>query len=48
MASPIEATPILRGKDLVDLVKDLEKPDRGKQDRQEALQVLRKIRKRNK
>lgn len=45
-SSPISATPILKGQDLVDLVKDLDKPDLGKDRRQEALKILKKIRKR--
>ena len=40
MASPIAATPILKGKDLVDLVKDLNRPDKGKAKRRKALEML--------
>ena len=41
MASPIAATPVLKGKDLVDLVNDLKKPDKGKEKRRKALEMLR-------
>ena len=40
MATPIKSTPILKGKDLVDLVNDLKKPDKGKARRQKALKLL--------
>ena len=40
MAAPIQSTPILKGKDLVDLVNDLKKPDNGKSRRQKALKLL--------
>jgi hypothetical protein len=30
MATPITSTPVLKGKDLVNLVKDLNKPDKNK------------------
>lgn len=40
MATPIEATPVLKGKDLVDLVKDLRRPDMNKNRRNKALQLL--------
>lgn len=40
MATPIEATPILKGKDLVDLVKDLRRPDTNKARRNKALKLL--------
>ncbi|KKM12629.1 hypothetical protein SY88_02590 [Clostridiales bacterium PH28_bin88] len=40
MAKPIEATPILKGKDLVELVKDLKRPDTNKARREKALKVL--------
>lgn len=44
-SSLIPATPILKGQDLVDLVNDLKKPDLGGADRREALDTLRKIKK---
>lgn len=40
MASPIAATPILKGKDLADLINDLKKPDRGQEKRRKALDML--------
>ena len=40
MAAPITSTPVLKGKDLVDLVKDLKKPDTNKDRRQKALKAL--------
>ncbi len=40
MASPIAATPVLKGKDLVNLVNDLKKPDKGKSKRKLALEML--------
>ena len=40
MATPIKSTPILKGKDLVDLVNDLRKPDKGKARRQKAMKLL--------
>jgi len=40
MAKPIEATPILKGKDLIELVKDLKRPDTNKARREKALKVL--------
>ncbi|WP_418792152.1 hypothetical protein [Phosphitispora sp. TUW77] len=40
MAKPIEATPVLKGKDLVDLVKDLQRPDINKHRRSKALKLL--------
>ncbi len=43
MASPIEATPILKGKDLVDLVKDLKRPDTNKDRRTKALKLLHNV-----
>ncbi len=43
MAKPIEATPILKGQDLVDLVNDIKRTDRNKRRRTEALEALRKI-----
>lgn len=41
MAKPIEATPILHGQDLLNLVKDAQKPDRGKEKRKIARELLR-------
>ncbi len=41
MAKPIEATPILRGQDLLNLVKDAQRPDRGKEKRKIARDLLR-------
>ena len=46
MAKPIESTPILKGKDLVDLVEDLKREDHGKLRRQKALGLLNNITKR--
>lgn len=43
MASPIEATPILKGKDLVDLANDLKKTDTNKNRRIKALKLLLKV-----
>ena len=40
MAAPITSTPVLKGKDLVDLIKDLKKPDTNKDRRQKALKAL--------
>ena len=40
MVAPITSTPVLKGKDLVDLVKDLKKPDTNKDRRQKALKAL--------
>ena len=40
MATPITSTPILKGKDLVDLVNDLKKPDKGKERRRKAMETL--------
>lgn len=41
MAKPIEATPILRGQDLLSLVQDAQRPDRGKEKRRIARELLR-------
>jgi len=43
MATPIASIPILKGKDLVDLVNDLKKPDKGKERRRKALETLKLI-----
>ena len=43
MASPIEATPVLKGNDLKSLIEDLKKPDLGRERRKKGLQVLRAI-----
>ncbi|EHQ89845.1 hypothetical protein [Desulfosporosinus youngiae] len=40
MAAPITSTPVLKGKDLVDLVIDLKKTDTNKDRRQKALNAL--------
>ncbi|KUO70722.1 MAG: hypothetical protein APF81_26035 [Desulfosporosinus sp. BRH_c37] len=40
MAAPITSTPVLKGKDLVNLIKDLNKPDKNKDRRQKALKAL--------
>ncbi|KLU63273.1 hypothetical protein CEB3_c03700 [Peptococcaceae bacterium CEB3] len=40
MAMPIAPTPVLKGKDLVKLVNDLQKPDGKKDLRQKALKAL--------
>jgi len=40
MAAPITSTPVLKGKDLVDLVEDLKKPDTNKERRKKALKAL--------
>lgn len=40
MATPITSTPVLKGKDLIDLVTDLKKPDTNKDRRQKALKAL--------
>ena len=40
MAAPITSTPVLKGKDLVDLITDLTKPDTNKDRRQKALKAL--------
>lgn len=40
MATPISATPVLKGQDLVRLVKDLNRPDKNKEQRQKALNAL--------
>ena len=40
MAAPITSTPVLKGKDLVDLIEDLKKPDTNKDRRKKALQAL--------
>ena len=39
MATPIAATPVLRGRDLADLVEDLKRPDTNKERRQKALEA---------
>ena len=41
VAKSIEATPILRGQDLLNLVKDAQRPDRGKEKRKIARELLR-------
>lgn len=43
MATPIQSTPVLKGKDLVGLVNDLKKPDKGKSRRQKALKILQSV-----
>jgi hypothetical protein len=43
VASPIQATPVLRGQDLVDLVNDFKRPDTNKEERQRALKILKSI-----
>lgn len=43
MAAPITSTPVLKGKDLVDLVEELKKPDMNKERRKKALKALRTI-----
>ncbi|KTE91830.1 hypothetical protein [Desulfitobacterium hafniense] len=43
MASSIASTPILKGQDLVRLVKDINKPDKNKDRRQKALKALMSI-----
>jgi len=43
MAAPIKSTPILKGSDLVDLVKDLKRKDSNKERRQKALKALQSI-----
>lgn len=40
MATPIKSTPVLKGKDLVELVNDLKKPDINKERRNKALKFL--------
>ncbi|HBW36534.1 MAG: hypothetical protein VR66_23470 [Peptococcaceae bacterium BRH_c23] len=40
IAAPITSTPVLKGKDLVNLVKDINKPDTNKDRRQKALKAL--------
>ena len=40
MAAPITSTPVLKGKDLVDLVIDFKKTDTNKDRRQKALNAL--------
>lgn len=40
MAAPIASTPVLKGKDLVNLVTDLKKTDTNKDRRQKALKAL--------
>ncbi|MDO7786377.1 hypothetical protein [Desulforamulus aquiferis] len=40
MATPILSTPVLKGQDLVDLVKDLNKPDKNQSRRKKALATL--------
>ncbi|MFZ3130620.1 MAG: hypothetical protein WA125_05820 [Desulfosporosinus sp.] len=43
MAVPITSTPVLKGKDLVDLVEELKKPDTNKDRRKKALKALQTI-----
>lgn len=43
MVSPIPATPILKGQDLVRLVNDINRPDKNKSRRQKALKALMSI-----
>lgn len=43
MTSSIAPTPILKGKDLVRLVKDISRPDKNKDRRQRALKALMSI-----
>ena len=40
MAKPILATPVLKGKDLVELARDLQRPDNNKVRREKALKIL--------
>jgi hypothetical protein len=40
MAKPIASTPILKGRDLYQLIKDVQKPDRGKEKRKLARKLL--------
>ncbi|WP_170211234.1 hypothetical protein [Robertmurraya siralis] len=44
MAKPIEATPVLKGKDLINFTMSLKKKDslKSKQKRQSALEMLKK------
>jgi len=43
MAAPITSTPVLKGKDLVNLVEDLKKPDTNKDRRKKALEALQTV-----
>lgn len=43
MAAPITSTPVLKGKDLVDLVEDLKRPDTNKDRRKKALKALQTV-----
>jgi hypothetical protein len=40
MAKPITATPILKGRDLAQLIKDVQRPDRGQEKRKLAREML--------
>jgi len=40
MATPIKSTPVLKGKDLVDLTNDIKRPDVNKDRRDKALKFL--------
>ena len=40
MATPIKSTPVLKGKDLVNLANDLKRPDVNKDRRNKALKFL--------
>ena len=42
MATPIAATPTLKGKDLLNLIKDVSRPDRGQEKRKLAQELLRR------
>jgi len=40
MAKPIAATPVLKGKDLLSLIRDVSRPDRGQEKRKLARELL--------
>ncbi len=48
MAKPIVATPVLKGSDLVSLIKDAQRPDNAKEIRERASESLRKVMNRGK
>lgn len=42
MATPIAATPVLKGRDLKSLLDDVKRPDRGQEKRELARQLLKR------
>ena len=47
MARPIESTPVLRGQDAKNIVKDLQRKDVNKEYRQRAMHALKSITKKS-